>query len=817
MPMLAKIVVAAAVISIDKPYDYAVPPQWEALARPGSRVMVPFGRGNQLTQGFLLELASVEMLPPRTKALTHVFEEANLDEEGMALAAHLRQRCFCTYFEAANLQIPPGAWSQRAEYSLAPGVTAEQWQAQWAEDAQALALCRLLENAAGPLEEDALGGQLSAPALQKLCKKLQESHTIVKQWRFDGAAKGQTIQILRLKQPLEQAVASLRKGVGYEKKIEALGCIADYDGVPEKEVCYLTGISVGSLRTLVRKGLVETTPQLIFRRLPIQTGAQAPDIVLEGQQQAVYQGIGGLQPPAVALLQGVTGCGKTEVYIKLMQDVLAKGRSAMMLVPEIALTPQMLRRFCAHFQDRVAVFHSGLTQAQRWGEYQRVRSGQADVVLGTRSAVFAPLQNIGIIVLDEEQEWTYKSDSTPRYHAREVAKFRCVRQGALLVLGSATPAVESRYQAENGKYHLFRIDQRYQNTPLPRVVIADMRQHLQDGEPDTIGRELLAELQANQARGEQSVLFLNRRGNSRSVTCLACGHVPQCENCTVSLTYHSKNHRLMCHYCGFSQPMPETCPVCGEQLRLVGCGTQKVQEELERKLPGIGVIRMDADTTVQRTSHEKLLDEFAAGKAQVLLGTQMIAKGLDFANVTLVGVLDADVSLYSGDWRAGERTFSLLTQVVGRAGRRSKEGRAVIQTYTPQNPIVQAAAAQDYDAFYRHEIDLRQALLAPPFLDVASFLITSPQQERAQQAGLRLKATLEQWFAGPFADLQAPVLGPVAPPIAMLNNKHRFVVSFRSSESPKLRQLLTAVLRAFYSDNQNRGVTLVADINPYGI
>lgn len=817
MHCIAKVAVAAAVVSIDKAYDYLVPPEWEDQAQPGRRVMVPFGRGNQLTEGFLVEVAWQPQVGARVKPLNHIFgPTVMLDEEQLELANIIRKRYFCTFFEAANLMTPPGVWSRKTYYRLGDGLTVEQAQARCGQDWDAQAICQLIGSRQGPTEEAELKKSFSAKVLKQRCKQLLEAHVIEKTVQFT-AVRDQTIRILRLKQPLDQALAALRKGKGYEKRAEALRCIGDYDGIPEKEVCYLTGASAASVRTLIRSGLVDCVEQQAFRRVTAGRTGEAPPIRLECQQQRAYEGILALEPPAVALLQGVTGSGKTEVYIRLIQSVLEAGRTAMVLTPEISLTPQLLRRFCGYFQDQVAVFHSALTAGQRYDEYKRVKSGQAKVVLGARSAVFAPLQNIGMIIIDEEQEWTYKSETAPRYHTREIAKYRCVHHKSLLVLGSATPAVESRYQAQQGRYSFFPITQRYRNTPLPQVTIADMRKLLRQGEPDCIAPELEAALEQNLEKGEQSVLFLNRRGASRMAACISCGYVPQCQNCSVALTYHSKNNRLMCHYCGYSQPMPEKCPQCGESLRLVGFGTQRVQQRLEQRFPGVQIIRMDADTTVQRTSHEKLLDEFGSGKAQILLGTQMIAKGLDFENVTLAGVLDGDLSLYSGDFRAGERTFSLLTQVIGRSGRRDKEGRAVIQTYTPENSIILAAAAQDYEAFYRYEIDIRQALEAPPFADLFCFLVSGENQGRAEQAALRLAATLRQQLEGPFRQISTPVLGPAPPAIHLLNRKYRYLVSFRGRENPLSRQLVSAVLRAFYSDSGNRGITLIADINPYSL
>ncbi|MCI8933573.1 MAG: primosomal protein N' [Clostridiaceae bacterium] len=817
MHCVAKVAVAAAVISIDKPYDYLAPPELADQAQPGRRVMAPFGRGDKLTEGFIVEIRWQEEISPRIKPLNHIFgPTVMLDAEQLELADIIRKRYFCTFFEAANLMTPPGVWSRKTYYRLGDGLTLEQAQARCSQDWDSQAVCQLIAARQGPVEEEELKKSFSAKVLKKCCKELLETHTIEKTVRFT-AAKDQTIRILRLKKPLEEALASLRKNNGYEKRAEALRCIADYDGIPEKEVCYLTGASASSVRTLIRSGLVDCAEQQTFRRVAAGPTELAPPILLEEEQRQAYEGILAMEPPAAALLQGVTGSGKTEVYIRLAQAALEAGRSAIVLTPEISLTPQLLRRFCGYFPDQVAVFHSGLTAGQRYDEYKRVKSGQARVALGARSAVFAPLQNIGLIIVDEEQEWTYKSDSAPRYHTREIAKYRCVRHKARLVLGSATPAVESRFQAEQGKYGFFPITRRYQNTPLPRVIVADMRSRLRQGEPDCVAPELAAELERNLEKGEQSVLFLNRRGASRMATCVACGHVPQCQNCSAALTYHSRNNRLMCHYCGYSQPMPEKCPQCGEPLRMVGFGTQRVQQRLEEKFPGIQIIRMDADTTTQRVSHEKLLEAFRAGQAQILLGTQMIAKGLDFENVTLAGVLDADLSLYSGDFRAGERTFSLLTQAVGRSGRRDKAGRAVIQTYTPENRVIQAAASQDYEAFYRYEIEMRQALMAPPFQDLFSFLVSGENQNQAEQAALRLAATLRQWFEGPFQDIAAPVLGPAPPPIWQLNRRYRYQVSFRGRETPRSRQLAEALLRAFYNESVSRGVSLIADINPYSL
>jgi primosomal protein N' (replication factor Y) len=518
---------------------------------------------------------------------------------------------------------------------------------------------------------------------------------------------------------------------------------------------------------------------------------------------------------AAALLSGVTGSGKTLVYIKLISLAAKMGKGAIFLVPEIALTPQMLRQFYAHFPGRVAVVHSGLTHAQRYDEYKRIRLGHADIVVGTRTGILAPVKNLGLIIVDEEQEYTYKAENPPRYHARDVAKYRAVRHGALVVLGSATPSVESYYYAAAGRYSLFTIPERYGSIPLPRTVIADMRKTLRDGDGDQVGPELLGELRANLSRGEQSILFLNRRGSAKMAICIKCGEAPGCVNCSVALTYHSRNGRLMCHHCGHSREMPKVCPVCGsEHMRLIGSGTQRIEEELRQRLPEAAVLRMDADTVSGRQTHESLLDRFAEGKADILVGTQMVSKGLDFDNVTLVGVLDADLSLYCGDYHSQERTFSLIAQVVGRAGRRQKPGRAVIQTFTPENPVILAAAGQNYQNFYRYEIESRKAILAPPFCDIFVFTLSAIRENDALGASLALSGILTRFFGNDFSDIKTRILGPVSAPIARLNKFYRYTVSVRGKDGKRFRELISKTLVLFAKTPQARRASVFADMNP---
>jgi len=566
------------------------------------------------------------------------------------------------------------------------------------------------------------------------------------------------------------------------------------------------------LRALLKRGVIAFLQQDPAAPKPAQP---VMGITLNADQQKAYDGLAAMLESgkaAAALLCGVTGSGKTQVYIKLVKRVLDGGGRALVLVPEIALTPQLLQLFESCFSGRVAMLHSGLTQSQRGAQYARIARGEADVVLGTRSAVFAPLEDLRLIVIDEEQEATYKSENAPRYHARDVAKFRCVQRGALLLLGSATPAVESMYSADTGLYSLFTLPERYNRMDLPRVEIADMRAQLKSGNPSVLSQKLLGELEKNIADRRQSILFINRRGNSRMAACLECGEVPQCARCSVALSYHSDIGRLLCHHCGWSLPYSGRCEACGGELKLVGAGTQKVVQELERLFPGVGILRMDTDAVSARTPHKNLLERFLNEKIPVLVGTQMVAKGLDFENVTLVGVLAADSSLYVDDFRAAERTFSLITQVVGRAGRGNAEGRAVIQTFTPFNPVIERAARQDYAGFYREELELRRARNMPPFSDIVTLTVFGGRETAALAACVRLRDWAADCFSG---DASVEVLGPAPAPVLKVNNSYRYRLTLCGKNDRRMRAAVAGFLVRFRADRENKGLNIYADINAY--
>lgn len=668
---VAKIALQAATYAIDKPYDYQVPLELLDTLRPGMRVVVPFGAGNRRTEGIVLALEGGYPDDPRRKSiLTVLDEEPVLDGEALRLALWMRERWFCTVYDAARAMLPAGLYfSLQDRWKLAPGVEREAAYAAAGRSEHARHIVELLFVSGREADvaqiKEAFGTKDPNPAL----KLLRDKGILTLETSASRGVGDKKELVASLAIPPEEAMALVtprRRSAPLRYAVTELLCAIG--SASAKELCYFTGAANATLRSLEKSGILRLEHREVFRRVTVEAGERAAPPVLNAEQQAAFEGLDALAAagrPAAALLYGVTGSGKTQVYLRLIYEALARGRTAMVLVPEIALTPQLLRIFASHFGDDIAVLHSSLRAGERYDEWKRVRSGQARVVIGTRSAVFAPLRNLGLLILDEEQESTYKSENVPKYHARDVAKYRCAQNDALLVLGSATPSVESMYHAKRGDYRLFTLRRRYNEQALPEVLIADMKKELRAGNGTSLSGPLRAGLAAAMEAGEQSILFLNRRGASRMVTCGECGEVPTCPRCSVHLTYHSANGRLMCHYCGHSEPLPDACPSCGGALNFLGYGTQKVEEELHAAFPGREILRMDTDTVSATQSHEKLLSRFEKERIPVLVGTQMVAKGLDFENVTLVGVISADLSLYVDDYRAGERTFSLLTQVVG--------------------------------------------------------------------------------------------------------------------------------------------------------
>ena len=575
-----------------------------------------------------------------------------------------------------------------------------------------------------------------------------------------------------------------------------------------------TGASLQSVRALRDAGLISLEDVLVYRRPEAPEGERQPLPKLNSEQTKAFKGIlklAGGKKASGALLFGVTGSGKTTIYIRLIAEMRRRGKTAILLVPEIALTPQMLRTFSSHFGDDIAVLHSSLSAGERLDEWRRIKNGEAGVVIGTRSAIFAPAEDLGIIIIDEEQEDSYKSENAPRYHARDVAKFRCAQDNALLLLGSATPDVESRWRAEQGSYAYFTLSRRFNEQSMPSVEIVDMKRELRRSNGSSISERLRSEISENLERGEQSILFLNRRGANKLITCVDCGFTYSCPNCSVSLTYHSFSRRLMCHHCGYTQRLDEHCPECGGTLKYVGTGTQKLEEELHELFPDTPVLRMDTDTVAPAGGHDMLLERFQTERIPIMVGTQMVTKGLNFENVTLVGVISADQSLYAGDYRATERTFSLITQVVGRSGRFEKPGRAVIQTFTPENETIRQAARQDYESFYRAEIELRRLQALPPFTEL--LCITMSGREESLVLGCAAKVR-DELLDATRSESGVRVLGPAPLSVLRVNNNYRYRVTLCAPPGRGLRRFVADIVARYSSDKQFRGVSVYADTNP---
>ena len=800
MPIVAKLAVQAATYAIDKAYDYLLPDELSGWV--GCRVLVPFGRGNRLSEGVILSLHQEVPAKPLKAVRSLLDDEPVVTEKELRLALWMSRRYFCTFYDALRTILPAAVWYRYREiWSLRQPVLMPDAP----EREQAVA--RLLQD--GPLAEDKLC-QALGDDIPPLLRRMEKAGTLTHTTEQQKKVRDKVVAFASLCVPAEQAADLAGRS---SKRREVVSFLARNGETALHDLRYFTGAAKKTVDDLCRLGAVSLREQEEYRISEKQYAVKATDIILNDEQQRVCDALLAQidrGEAGVTLLLGVTGSGKTMVYIRLAQLLLERGKSIMILVPEIALTPQMMARFTAYFGDRVALLHSGLRMTERYDQYKRIRRGEARIVLGTRSAVFAPLVELGLIIMDEEQEGSYESENAPCYHARDVAKYRCAQEGARLLLGSATPTVETAWHAERGDYGLLELRQRFNRQALPRVIMADLRHELRQGRSTVISQPLYDELQKNMAAGEQSILFLNRRGSSRQLLCPQCSYVPECPRCSVYLTYHSANDRLMCHYCGFSQPAPERCPDCGGALKHIGFGTQRVEEELHELFPDTEVLRMDADTV--SAGHEALLRQFEERRVPILLGTQMVAKGLDFENVTLVGVLSADLSLYVDHYRAAERTFNLLTQVVGRAGRGAKEGRAVIQTYTPENDVIQAAAAQDYERFYRSEIQLRRLRRDPPFADQFIITVSGGEEDTVRRAVGLLRSGLDAAVKKPpYDDMGLELIGPAPAPVVRVNGSYRYRLLLLGENNAQVRGLLSSFMRAFAQRAENRRLHIRVD------
>lgn len=812
MSQLAQVAVEGAVYHFDKLFTYQVPASLAGKVRPGVRVMAPFGAGNRdrVAMVFALGEGDAQGLKPLREALDR---EPVLPPEMLELALWMKDRYFCTLFEAVKTMIPAGLqFRVKDSYVLRAGFQDFDREAYGPVAWQVILL---LQKAGKAVPFEKLGRELGltkdAPEFQDLLRR-----GIVCKVNM-AASKGRDA-VSKMVRPVSGFSGKLTP-----RQKDVYQTLLDVGEASEKELCYFTGASLSVLHALRDKGAAEIFEYEVYRRpewgaAPRERGEE---LVLSPAQEQAYAGLLGEYRHRVApgsrcaLLYGVTGSGKSSVFFRLIQAVVEDGKSVIVMVPEISLTAQTIRPFQQRFGDQVALFHSGLSLGERMDEWKRVRRGEAKIVIGTRSAVFAPVESLGLIVIDEEQEHTYKSESSPRYDAREVARFRCGKSGALCLLSSATPSMESFRMAQEGKFQFYRLEERFGQARIPQVELVDMNLEDVPGSGQAIGATLARALVENFQAGRQSIVLLNRRGYHTFVSCSSCHQVVSCPNCSISLTYHSANHRLMCHYCGYSVPLMDACPSCGSHsLSFRGLGTQRAEEQLQELLPEAKVLRVDTDAVTEKFSLERKLEDFARGEYHIMVGTQMVAKGLDFENVTLVGVLSADQSLFSDDFRSNERTFDLLTQVVGRAGRGKYPGRAIIQTFAPENPVLHLAARQDYFRFYQEEMAYRKALLYPPFVDLLVIGFVGEQEDLVRKAAEAFLRSLGELAGREYPGLPLRVLRPSPAAVAKMNNKFRYKLLIKCRNSPKLRELARRLLVEFAGRREFQKVAAYADPNP---
>lgn len=734
--LIATVAVDNTFFSYDTDYSYIVPNSLRNDVQIGSKVSVPFGRGDKTRDGIIVNL--IEESDDNIDGLKKIksVEKKVLSDEMVKLALWIKERCFCTTYDCLKQMLP----------------------------------------------------------------------------RKYGVLKGKSERMVRLLVDDESELSQVTK-----KQKTVCDLLLDIGTAGANEICEFCSVGISVLKNLEKNGIIEFYSKEIYRN-PYENKEiiDNSEILLSDEQQKAYLiNKNMLGSGKTGLLFGITGSGKTQIYLKLIDDVIKNGKDVIVLVPEIALTPQTLSIFHRRYGDKVAVIHSGLSLGERNDEYKRIDRGVAKIVVGTRSAVFAPVHNLGLIVMDEEQEQTYKSERTPRYNAKDVAKFRAGYNKAYFLMSSATPSIETYSNALNGKYVLSTVTQRYGNAVLPNVITVDMKSEMKNGNKSPISSILLQHLTETIDNGKQAILLINRRGYNTFIACNECGHVITCPNCSISLTYHSYNNRLVCHYCGYTKKLDNICPECGsDAVRYSGFGTQRIEEELQSLLPNAKILRMDADTTTAKFSHEKLLEQFGNKEYNILIGTQMVAKGLDFEDVTLVGVVNADNSLYDQNYTASERSFDLITQVVGRAGRRDNSGTAIIQTINPQNETIDFASHQDYIGFYNNEIMLRKLMIYPPFCDIYSATFTGENENTVVLCSKAFFDRLVEYNSDEFKDIKLVVLGPTQAKISKINNTYRYRLAIKCKNSQRIRQMITKILKDVNKDKIYSKISISISLNP---
>lgn len=804
--MYAEIIVNQPSRAVDRVFDYEIPQELDSSVLPGSRVIVPFSNGNVEKEGFVMRVKSDTQASGIKRIISVSGAEPAFRECMIPVIEFLHEKYLATYLDIIHMIIPAGTAVRSLEWAVLE-------KAEQVRNETDRRMLQLLEDNGGSMEVCALQTYFDKTIKARL-SGLEKSGIIKREYRHSSAVHRRKIRAVRLIADEEQTEA-FRKKTRSAVQARMLSILSSGSVISAADLVRFSGGSYSALSSLYAKGFTEYYDIEVERQAYEYDGQLEREPLLTAEQQAAVSRICSGGAGEVFLLHGVTGSGKTEVYMRSIMSCIERGRTALMLVPEISLTPQLLSRFVKRFGRRIAILHSALSLGERYDQWLRIMRGEADIVIGARSALFAPLDNIGIIIVDEEHSETYKSEMSPRYQTRDTALFMAKLHGAAVVLASATPSIESYTRALEGRYTLIEMKKRYNENDMPEIDIVDMRSELENGNKSMFSKTLYNAVKENIERGSQTILFMNRRGYSTFVSCRKCGFVPDCPNCNITLTYHSYDDSLKCHYCGHHQPNYSTCPMCGSKyIRYFGGGTQRVEDEVRRLFPGASTLRLDADVTGRKNAHKEILDRFARERTDILIGTQMVAKGLDFEGVTLVGVISADTMLHINDFRSGERTFDTLEQVSGRAGRGRWRGRAVIQTYEPENYAVSLVKTHDYGAFYRKAAAERRLMWYPPFSEMICILFSGTKREDVRSGAFAYKDAF-----GDINEIEQKIalLGPIPSGISKIKNKYRWQIIIKCDNADALNSRLLSAEAKVKKAGKYGDISVVIDKDPVTI
>lgn len=813
--MFVKVAVEKISHNVDELYDYAVPNEYKNVIGVGKCVVVPFGIGNCPKLGIVIELSSENRKVEKLKEIMAVWNEVPpLSREEITLIKWMKKHYFCSYFEAAKLILPPG---------IKLNLSCIKYSVKCEKDISVLGDEKILW-------DRILDSEKNVITLKDIISwKIKNYTSMIKLLLFHGLIEKETVNIDFYDKKMIKGVKLCKEGL---KKInnftlkqsKVIEYLQKEESVSVKQLCYYTGIGKSVINTLMNKGVLSNfdVPQTEIQLSNVSDCERSyKKPILNEEQRDIFEKLFRLYSEKkfeMSLLHGVTGSGKTEILLELTDRVISDGKSVIFMVPEIALTAQFIESFRERYKDKTALLHSSLSNKERFTVWNKIKSGKISVILGTRSAVFAPVSNLGLVIIDEEHEFTYKSDSSPRFNAKDVAKYRCSLNKAQLILSSATPSLESYYNAKVGKYELFSINKRYGDAVLPSVEIVDMNGQAVNFGTNQFSQELVAALKENLNCKKQSLIFLNRRGYSPFAKCSCCSKVILCPNCSVSLNYHKVNGRLMCHYCGYSREFSSKCLECGsEKICCFGAGTQKAEDCLKELIPGVRILRMDSDSKNLKNSYKCELKKFANGDYDILLGTQMISKGFNFPNVTLVGVLSADQYMYTGDFRSYEKTFSLLTQVIGRAGRGCSPGKAIIQTFSPESDLLKLCANQDYEAFFENETVIRKAMLYPPFADICVIGFVSKTESKVHDSSFKFFKIIKNEASNKYKNIPLRIFAPCAANVKKVAGNYRYRIIIKCRNNNDFLNLISDSLRSFSKEPVSRDVRVFVDINPDSI